>query len=238
MAQKFGPHILVALLLLTGVGCASSPTEPNPDPFEGANRLVFSFNDALDKAVLSPVATGYEWVTPDFVQLGVRNFFANLYDFNGAINAALQGRFDGITQNGGRFLVNSTVGMLGLVDVATEMGVRPYRTDFGHTLATWGVKSGPYLMVPFFGPRTVRSGTGTLFDAVASVQWQLDSSTRNWLFALEIIDNRAALGAAEDLITGDRYIFVRDAYLQQRTYFVNGGVVEDTFSDYEEEYDW
>jgi phospholipid-binding lipoprotein MlaA len=94
-------------------------------------------------------------------------------------------------------------------------------------------------MVPFLGPRTVRSGMGTAFDTVASLQWQInDNVTRNWLFAVEIVDNRAALTAAEDLITGDRYIFIRDAYLQQREYFVNGGVVEDSFSDFEEEFDW
>ena len=93
-------------------------------------------------------------------------------------------------------------------------------------------------MVPFFGPRTVRSGTGTLVDTVASLQWQLDTTSRNWLFALEVIDNRAAIAPAEDLITGDRYIFVRDAYLQQREYFVTGGQVQDTFSDFEDEFDW
>ena len=134
--------------------------------------------------------------------------------------------------------MNSTVGMFGFVDVASEMGIVPYRTDFGHTLAIWGFDSGPYLMVPFFGPRTVRSGTGTLFDTVASLQWQLDTTSRNLLFALEVIDNRAAIAPAEDLITGDRYIFVRDAYLQQREYFVTGGAVQDTFSDFEDEFEW
>jgi phospholipid-binding lipoprotein MlaA len=93
-------------------------------------------------------------------------------------------------------------------------------------------------MLPFFGPRTVRSAAGTAFDTVASLQWQLDTTSRNWLFAVEIIDNRAALTAAEDLITGDRYIFIRDAYLQQREYFINGGEVEDSFSDYDEVLDW
>ena len=232
---------LVVLSLIIVSGCATAQREPtaNPDPFEGANRVVFAFNDNVDRFVLAPVARGYKAVTPAFAQRGISNFFANLYDLNGALNAALQGRFDGVAQNSGRFVVNSTVGMLGFVDVASEMGISPYRTDFGHTLAIWGFARGPYLMLPFLGPRTVRSATGTAFDTVASLQWQInDEATRNWLFAIEIIDNRAALTAAEDLITGDRYIFIRDAYLQQREYFVTGGQVEDTFSDFEEDFDW
>ncbi|MEE4191024.1 MAG: VacJ family lipoprotein [Halieaceae bacterium] len=233
--------VLVAALLLQ-CGCATAQTADEPvnrDPFEGFNRAIFVFNDNVDRWALAPVARTYKFIMPSFAERGVSNFFANLYDLNGALNAVLQGRFRNAAQNSGRFVVNSTVGMFGFVDVASEMGIAPYRTDFGHTLAIWGVSSGPYLMVPFLGPRTVRSGMGTAFDTVASLQWQInDNVTRNWLFAVEIVDNRAALTAAEDLITGDRYIFIRDAYLQQREYFVNGGVVEDSFSDFEEEFDW
>lgn len=234
--------ILVVLLAGLSIGCATAqevPAAPNPDPFEGVNRAVFKFNDSVDRWALEPVARAYKFILPGFAERGVSNFFANLYDLNGALNAVLQGRLTRAAQNTGRFMVNSTVGMLGFVDVASEMGISPYRTDFGHTLAIWGVQSGPYIMVPFFGPRTVRSGVGTAFDTVASLQWQInDNVTRNWLFAIEIIDNRAALTAADDLITGDRYIFIRDAYLQQREYFVSGGVVEDSFSDFDEEFDW
>jgi phospholipid-binding lipoprotein MlaA len=229
---------LVVTCVLLLQGCATTQEEANPDPFEGVNRVVFAFNDQLDKRMLAPVARGYNWIMPGFAERGVSNFFANLYDLNGAINAALQGRFTQVAQNSGRFVVNSTVGMFGFVDVASEMGIAPYRTDFGHTLAIWGFESGPYLMLPFFGPRTVRSGVGFMFDTVASLQWQLDTTSRNLLFALEIIDNRAALTVADDLITGDRYVFIREAYLQQREYFVNGGVIEDPFSDFEEEFDW
>lgn len=233
--------ILVVLLLSPCVGCAGAQTargEQNVDPFEPANRVIFSFNDGLDRYVARPLAKGYRWVTPYFMQRGVRNFIANLYDANGAFNAVLQARFPEAGRSTGRFLINTTVGMLGLVDVASEMGVTPYRTDFGHTLAIWGFRPGPYVMVPFLGPRTVRSGTGFMVDTVASVQWQMDATTRNALFALEIIDTRAALLGAEDLITGDRYIFIRDAYLQQREYFVNDGVVDDAFSNGDEDFDW
>jgi phospholipid-binding lipoprotein MlaA len=230
--------LVLASLVAACTGCATAQQQPNPDPFEGVNRVVFTFNDNVDRFMLAPVARGYKAVMPRFARRGVSNFFANLYDLNGALNAGLQGRFDSMAQNTGRFMVNSTAGLLGFVDVASRMGIPPYRTDFGHTLAIWGVKSGPYLMLPFFGPRTARSAAGTAFDTLASLQWQLDTTSRNWLFAVEIIDNRAALTAAEDLITGDRYIFIRDAYLQQREYFVRGGDVEDDFSDSDEEFDW
>jgi phospholipid-binding lipoprotein MlaA len=235
---RFVSRLLLLGLLFTGIGCATAQDQPNPDPLEPTNRLMFKFNDGIDRMVLAPVARGYKWITPRFLKRGVSNFFANLYDINGAVNAGLQGRLPQMAQNSGRFVVNSTLGMLGFVDVASEMGIAPYRTDFGHTLALWGVSSGPYVMVPFFGPRTVRSAVGTAFDTVVSLQWQLDSKTRNRLFALEIIDNRASLVGAEGLITGDRYIFVRDAYLQQREYFINGGAVEDTFSNFEEDFEW
>ncbi len=235
-------YLLVACLLLLANGCVTAQNqagaEVNVDPFEGANRIVFVFNDGLDKMVLGPVARGYRQILPGFAERGVSRFFANLYDLNGAVNAALQGRFTEVAQNSGRFLVNTTLGMFGFVDVASEMGIAPYRTDFGHTLSIWGFRSGPYLMVPFFGPRTVRSGVGFVFDTVASLQWQLDATSRNLLFGLEIIDNRAALTVAEGLITGDRYLFIRDAYLQQREYFVNGGIIIDSFSDFDDDFDW
>lgn len=235
---QFISRLLLLGLLVAGTGCATAEDQPNSDPLEGMNRVLFTFNDGLDKMVLAPVARSYKWISPRFLKRGISNFFANLYDINGAVNAALQGRFPQMARNGGRFVVNFTVGMFGFVDVASEMGIAPYRTDFGHTLSIWGIRSGPYVMVPFFGPRTVRSAVGTAFDTVVSLQWQLDTRTRDRLFALEIIDNRASLLGAEGLITGDRYIFVRDAYLQQREYFINGGVVEDTFSNFEDEFEW
>jgi phospholipid-binding lipoprotein MlaA len=231
-------RLLLSSLLCAGTGCVSAQDQPNQDPLEPMNRVLFTFNDGLDRMVLAPVARGYKWISPGFLKRGVSNFFANLYDINGAVNAALQGRLPEMTRNGGRFVINSTVGMFGFVDVASEMGIPPYRTDFGHTLSIWGVSAGPYVMVPFFGPRTVRSAVGTAFDTVVSLQWQLDTTNRDRLFALEIIDNRASLVGAEGLITGDRYIFVRDAYLQQREYFIKGGAVEDTFSNFEDEFDW
>ncbi|PLW69003.1 hypothetical protein C0039_10315 [Pseudohalioglobus lutimaris] len=213
--------------------------ERNPDPLEAINRPLFELNNKLDQYFLRPVAQGYDWVMPGFAKRGVGNMFANMYDFNSAINGVLQGRFVGAAQGGGRFLVNSTLGLAGLFDVATPMGIRPYRTDFGHTLAIWGFESGPYLMVPFFGPRTVRSGTGTVFDVYTSIPTYIDNvPVRNSLFGLELIDGRARLLQADELLSGDAYIFIRDAYLQQRETFVNDGVVQDDFSDFGDEEDW
>lgn len=230
--------LLVSLSLGSTSVCAVEE-ERNVDPFESANRAMFAINDQLDRFVVRPLALGYDFVMPGFAQRGVGNFFANLYDVNAGFNSILQGRFEGAAQGGGRFLVNSTIGVFGLFDVATPIGIRPYRTDFGHTLAIWGIKPGPYLMVPFFGPRTMRSGTGTIVDTYASVQYYIDSvPIRNTLWGMELVDVRARLLQADQLMSGDRYIFVRDAYLQQREYFVNDGVVEDGFSDFGDEEEW
>ena len=199
---------------------------------------MFALNDGLDKFLIRPLAVGYDFILPNFAKRGMGNFFANMYDANAAVNSVLQGRFTGAAQGAGRFVINSTFGLLGFVDVATPMGISPYRTDFGHTLAIWGVPSGPYLMVPLYGPRTIRSGTGTIFDSVVSVQANTGSvRVRNTLWGVELVDFRSRLLAVDSLMSGDRYIFVRDAYLQQREIYVNDGVVEDNFSDYEYE-DW
>ncbi len=231
---------VLCLALLGMGGCASTQSGTVPDPYEDVNRKIFAFNDALDSKVLAPVARGYDAVMPAPVDRGISNFFANLYDFNGAINGILQWRWRGVAQNSGRFLVNSTVGMLGFIDIASEMGIPPYRTDFGHTLARWGADPGPYLMIPFFGPRTLRSGGGFVADTFISVQGlAIDSwATRIALYGVEVIDSRAAVLDAESLISGDRYIFIRDIYLQQREAFVNDGVVQDSFSDFDEDFEW
>jgi len=231
-------------LLLVVVLCFSAPVfaddQPplNRDPLEPFNRVMFTVNDKLDKYLLRPVAKGYDFVMPDVAQRGVGNFFANLYDFNAAINGVLQGRLGKAGHSTGRFLVNSTVGVLGLFDVATPMGISPYRTDFGHTLAIWGFDSGPYLMVPVFGPRTIRSGLGTVFDTYTAVPTFINDDTLRYsVWGLELVDGRARLLDGEKLITGDRYIFLREAYLQDRDTLVNDGKVQDSFSNFGEQSD-
>jgi phospholipid-binding lipoprotein MlaA len=229
--------LLAALLLLVLTGPARA--QATADPLEPINRPIFAFNDALDRFALRPLATGYDFVMPQFAQRGVGNFLANLYDVTSTLNAVLQWRWRGAAQSGGRFILNSTIGVAGLFDVATPMGVAPYRTDFGQTLALWGVPEGPYLMLPLFGPRTVRSGMGTLVDTFAlSLPPQLDDRTvRNTIWGVELVHGRARLLEADVLMSGDRYIFVRDAYLQQRAVFVNDGDVVDEFSDFDEGWD-
>jgi phospholipid-binding lipoprotein MlaA len=231
-------HILLLLFTLSLPHAIAADEPKNIDPLESINRPLFALNDGLDMFVIRPLAIGYDFILPNFAKRGMGNFFANMWDANAAVNSVLQGRLPGAAQGAGRFLINSTFGLLGFVDVATPMGIRPNRTDFGHTLATWGLPAGPYIMVPFFGPRTFRSGAGTIFDSYVSIQANTGSvAIRNTLWGLEVIDYRSRYLLADELISGDRYIFVRDAYLQQREIYINDGVVIDTFSDYEEA-DW
>jgi phospholipid-binding lipoprotein MlaA len=227
------PALLCLALALPALADSSK------DPLEPLNRPIFAVNDAVDRWALRPIARGYDAVMPQVAQRGVGNMFANLYDVTSAVNSVLQWRWGGFARSSGRVLVNSTLGILGLVDVATPMGIEPTRTDFGQTLALWGVPEGPYLMLPLFGPRTVRSGTGTLVDTFTfSVPPYLnDRSVRNWIWGIELVHGRARLLESDTLVTGDRYIFVRDAYLQQRAAFVNDGEVVDEFSDFEDGWD-
>ena len=227
--------LLTLLVTLSPTLWAEEPEKTgNIDPWEPFNRKVYVFNDTLDTWVLRPVAKGYKFVMPDVAQLGVTNFILNIYEFNSFFNSLFQGEFVGASQAGGRFLVNSTLGLLGFIDVATSMGIEPFRADFGQTLAVWGVDSGPFVMMPVIGPRTVRSTVGYFTDTYTSIPALINEDTWAWTFwTIEIIDYRARLLDAEDLMTGDRYIFLRDAYLSRREAFVSRGQVEDTFSDFE-----
>ena len=232
--------LLIVSLTLLFSGCASTQhVDSERDPWQGFNRSMYSFNDGLDRAILKPAAKGYQAITPDFVEQGVRNFFSNLDDVSVAVNNLLQGKIGNAFSDVGRIVVNSTIGLLGLFDVASPMGLRKHDEDFGQTLGKWGAGSGPYLMLPFFGPRTVRSGVGYFVDTYTSIPYLIDNREAAWAFwTVEVVHYRATLLEADDLISGDRYIFLRDAYLQSRQTFLNGGVVVDDFSDFEEEEDW
>lgn len=226
------PLFLVLLLLLAPVSTvAASDTN---DPWEPFNRRVFVFNEGLDKHILKPVARGYRAVTPDPVERGVTNFISNIYEFNRIFNAALQGRPGDAFDSAGRLIINSTVGVLGFFDVATAIGIERRPADFGQTLAKWGVPSGPYVMLPVLGPRTVRSGSANMVDAYFSLPSLHGDEPIYFAFAVvETIDIRAQLIKADELVSGDRYIFVRQVYLQQREAFIKGGVIDDSFSDFE-----
>lgn len=212
----------------------------NPDPWESWNRKVFAFNDTADRWVLKPVARGYQWITPDAVETGVSNVFSNIFEITTIFNDLLQFKFSQAASDTGRFVVNSTVGLVGLFDVASAIGLEKHKEDFGQTLGYWGVGSGPYMVVPLLGSYTLRSGTGGIVESQTTdlVHYVDPSRSRNQVRLTRIVGNRASLIAAESLITGDRYSFIRDAYLQQREFLVNDGVVEDTFGDEDFEDDW
>jgi phospholipid-binding lipoprotein MlaA len=222
----------LAAIAVTGLallsGCAST-TASKADPLEGLNRATYAFNDAVDTAVLTPVAKGYQTVTPGFFRAGVSNLFTNIGDVATALNNMLQGKGGDAASDAGRFLINSTLGVLGLFDVATPMGLEKHNADFGQTMGKWGVASGPFLVLPLMGPSTLRDALGRPVDAYAGYSRYVDHiPTRNSTFALEVIDLRAnLLGASSTLDTAalDKYQFVRDAYLQRRLRSIYDGKV-------------
>ena len=200
------------------------------DPWESFNRPVFAFNDRLDTYALKPLARGYQFVTPRIAQDGVHDFFNNLGEVKNLANNLLQAKFHSAGVDTSRFLLNSTIGLVGLVDVATPMGLQRSDEDFGQTLGHWGVRSGPYLVLPFLGPSTLRDAPAMLPDAYANpVRYIADVPTRNSLYGVSIIDGRAQYLKAEKLITGDKYNFIRSVYLQNREFRIQGGNVADDF---------
>jgi len=193
----------------------------NPkDPIEGYNRAMFSVNEGLDKALIKPVALGYDAVLPRPVQTGVVNVFSNVADVPTAINNLLQGKPAQAFSDGGRFLINSTLGLLGIFDVASQMGLEKHEEDFGQTFGRWGIGEGAYVVLPFFGPRTARDSAGLVVDIYADPIAQIeDVPSRNSLAALRIVSKRAELLKADKVVEEaalDKYSYIRDAYLQHR----------------------
>lgn len=211
---------LAAFVLVLASGCATGPDANPRDPLEPFNRGVQRFNDAVDEAVLKPVATAYVDVTPSPVRTGVNNFFGNLTDLWSSVNAAMQLRPRESAENLMRFGVNTAFGLGGLLDIATEMGIPRTRIDFGHTLGRWGVGSGPYLVLPFFGPSSFRDAAGSVVDANADLVGEVDRvANRNTLYTLRAVDTRAGLLGAGNVLEGaalDKYSFTRDFYLNRR----------------------
>lgn len=208
------------------------------DPWEGFNRKMFAFNDSLDRYVLKPAAKGYEKVLPDYVEQRVSNVFSNLGEISNFINDLLQGKVSQAGNDGGRFLVNTTVGLVGMYDVAKKVGLpKSDGEDFGQTLNAWGVSEGPYLVLPFLGPSTVTAAAGSAVDSQLDPVRRIDHvPTRNTTYGVGLLDTRATLLEAEELISGDKYTFIRDAYLQRRDYLINDGEVQDNFGSADEEF--
>ncbi len=222
-----GLAILGAALLL--VGCASDPrrvADPR-DPFESYNRAVDRFNSDFDKAFMQPLAIGYQKLTPKPVDRGITNFFYNLDDLTSAVNNALQFKMSRAGSDVGRIFINSTVGILGFIDVATNVGLPSYKEDLGQTLGYWGVPQGAYLMLPLLGPCTVRDTIGFTGDMVTDPLFNISEQHVYWgLVGVRLIDRRADLLTAGQIVQDaaiDPYSFVRDAYLQRRLSLVFDG---------------
>ncbi len=210
-------------------------SSPDPrDPWEPLNRATFEFNDGVDRAFFKPVAEGYRFVMPGPARTAVSNFFSNLNDPWVALNQLMQGKVRLAVDDFGRFVWNSTIGLLGLIDVATDMGLPKHKEDFGQTLGVWGVDFGPYFVIPILGPSSVRDGTGLIADAFAFLPWQIPKwadfdhrVTWQWsLTGLDLIQTRANLLDASNILEEaalDRYAFVRDAYFQRRRYLIYDG---------------
>jgi len=198
------------------------------DPFEDLNRDIFFFNEKLDEKLLKPAALTYRKVTPQFARTGVTNFFNNLEEIDTTINQVLQGEIKYAFNDASRFVINSTIGLLGLIDVASKMGLERHEEDFGQTLGVWGFNSGPYIMIPFLGPSNPRDLLSRPISSFLSGTFAMeDNDVKVTLVSIDALETRERLLDAETLIIGDKYIFVKDAYVQSREYEINNGSTED-----------
>ena len=204
----------------------------NDDPFEDLNRKIWTFNEFLDDNFAKPTAEIYRSVTPNFIEVGMTNFFRNVNELDNTANQLLQGKPGFAANDFGRFLINTSIGLLGFIDVASKMGLKRHDEDFGQTLGYWGVPQGPYLVLPFFGSSSFRDAPGLYADRQISPVEQLHNKEELALDALSVIDIRARLLRATkilDTAAKDKYIFIRESYLQKRESMINDGESEEDF---------
>lgn len=241
MQIKFFKLLATLFLVILATGCA---TQGNKDPLEGINRGIYKFNDVTDKAIIKPVATAYKYVTPAPIRTGVNNFFGNINSFISTVNNLLQFKFSNAFSEAGRFVINTTFGIGGLIDVASKDNIPKYKEDFGQTLGHWGVGTGAYLVLPILGPSTLRDTTGLVvdtleFDPIGYLHDNDGVAASTILRVVQVVDKRAELLPASDLLDSaslDPYAFMRDAYLQRRASQVQDGIVpadliKDDFDD-------
>jgi len=205
------------------------------DPFEEINRTTLKINESLDKAIATPVAKFYQKIMPDLIELGIYNSISNIDDINISLNNILQGKIkDGISDIV-RFTINSTLGLGGFIDIATKIGFEKHDEDFGQTLAVWGVPHGPYIMLPMLGPSSLRDTVGMIPDAFLSpsILIQHEPTVYSLKF-LDLIDTRSRYLGLESIIIGDEYLFLKDAYYQNREFDVLDGQVEDDFDNFDD----
>ena len=227
MNKKYPLFLLLLALIIVPSTYAS-----DDDPLEPMNRAIFEFNEIVDDNVLKPIAKGYKYVTPDPVEVGISNFFSNLGEIGTITNDLLQLKFAQAGRDTMRFFLNSTLGIFGIFDVATPLGLSKNKEDFGQTLGFWGVPDGPYLVLPFLGPSSFRDGPSMIVDYELSPVEQLHHEERQVLQTLDIVDTRARLLRATkilDTAAKDKYIFIRESYLQKRESQINDGNVKEEF---------
>lgn len=230
LGRKLSRLIMLSFAVVI-VGCASIPAgvEPSPhDPWESFNRSVFEFNEGLDAYLLKPVVSVYRFILPEFIREGIYNFFSNYGDLYTALYNLLQGKPGDAFNDLMRVAVNTTMGLGGLIDLATPGGLEKHKEDWGQTLGVWGVPAGPYVVLPFFGPSNVRDTFGTAADLESDYLFRLlpNVGLRNSLTGLRVVNARNTYYEAGDLLDGaaiDKYSFVRDAYIQRRQYQINEG---------------
>ncbi|OIQ95309.1 putative phospholipid-binding lipoprotein MlaA precursor [mine drainage metagenome] len=241
MQSKFSTLILSCALTVAVSGCAS---QTNKDPLEGLNRGIYKFNDVADKAVFKPVATAYKAVAPTPVRTGFNNFFSNLGTITSAFNNLLQFKFSNAFSEAGRFVINSTFGLAGFIDVAGMDKIPVHKEDFGQTLGYWGAGSGAYLVLPILGPSSLRDATGLVVDISTTDPITYTRNINqyrlyNQLRIAQFIDKRTELLTATDLVDEaslDPYAFMRDAYLQRRESLIHDGLApkEPLYDDFDE----
>jgi Surface lipoprotein len=221
---------ILLILLLSFTSFTEEDVEIDKDPFESINRVVFVIFDEIDVAVIKPTAEVYRDYTPKFIKRSISNFFNNLSEIDTIANQLLQAKFDLALQDTVRFLINTTLGVGGIFDLATNAGLERHDEDFGQTLGYWGVNNGPYVFVPFVGPSTLRDMIGYPASWYLSGNFAIDETDMKVVFTtLDVVETRERLLAAENLIVGDKYEFVKDVYMQSRNDLVLDGEVEDEF---------
>ncbi|MDC0221756.1 VacJ family lipoprotein [Gammaproteobacteria bacterium] len=224
---------IAVLILLTSFLILPNVNAQSYDPWRNTNQRIFAFNDYFDQLLVRPITLTYTSLAPRLVRQGVGNFFSNSRDINIAANNALQFKFQAAISDAGRVVINSTIGVAGIFDVASSLGLDKHEEDFGQTFGAWGLDTGPYLVLPVFGSSNLRDALGLVLDtAFNPIQYLEEASLRLALFSAEEIDSRSRLLALDELVSGDKYIFFREASIQNREYLVNDGQIEDEFGDF------